>query len=124
MIPYAKGDTVTCYYFGLWSAVVDEVINPSVYLLRLNQNGLNKKFIVAYYHELRHREPESNEPTPIPNRDGLVPIGTTVTWSIVSNNIISEHVGVVKDYVHKNKYLIYTNNLDKPLEYVSVTAID
>jgi hypothetical protein len=124
MIPYVKGDTVTCYYFGLWSAVVDEVINPSVYLLRFNQIGPNKNFIVAYYYELRNREPESNEPAPIPNREGLIPIGTTVTWSVVSNNIVYEYAGIVKDYVHKNKYLIYTNNPDKPLECVSAIAID
>ena len=125
MIPYVKGDTVTCYYFGLWSAVVDEVISDSIYLLRLNQKGpYRENFIIAYYHELRHREPGTNEPVPIENKTGRLPIGTSVTWATEHNNILTEYGGIVKDYLANDKYLIYTGDPKKGTESVSASNID
>lgn len=125
MIPYVKGDTVTCYYFGLWSAVVDEVINDSIYLLRLNQKGpYGENFIVAYYYELRHREPGANESMPIENKTGRLPIGTSVTWATEHNNILTEYGGIIKDYLINNTYLIYTGDPKNPIERVPASNID
>ena len=125
MIPYVKGDTVTCYYVGLCPAVVDEVINDSIYLLRLNQIGpYRENFRVAYYYELKHREPGANEPMPIVDKIGRLPIGASVTWATEDNNVLTEYGGILKDYLDNNKYLIYTGNPKKPTECVSANNID